>query len=416
MKFSIVLMQSEKCTDDGYPIYARVNDKEAKVKAMIGRAWPEHFSNEAGVVLDAHPDYDILGPKILQYKLRAKKILLKNELVSARAVLQAILQDDRSAATLQEYFAQWKTEQEHRAAAFERQGDIKARNRVNGYVKSVAGTMVQFDLCAPKMAVADIDAALVLKFKKQCRQFGNAPATVSLYLRNIRKLYNEACVEFNVKNAKPFENVFRDLKTPPGKARKKHLDMETIRALENLPLTTMLARARDFFLLQFYLGGCDFTDIYFMKRAQVRKNRVYFERGKTGVLIDLGLHPKAQAIIERWAAPVGEFLFPGGKSEQQYVNYRRRYQKFLVKIQSEQNKKAEKNPLEPRIDVLPDGGNLAIKVARHTFGNTAKRLLIDENMIRELMGHTSDGVDVWYKDRYPEKMRDEALFKIIDSA
>lgn len=415
MKFSIVLMQSEPADNNGYPIYARVSDKQDRPKKMIGRSWPDDFSDEAGTVLDSHPDYDILGPKIINLKIRAKRIILKGDFVSARAVLQAVLQEDRSAATIQDYFEKWKIDQKRLAAEFEKQGDVKARNRVNGYLNIVENTMVQFGLCAPKIAVADFTAATVLKFKKQCRQFSNATATTALYLRNVRKLYNEACVEFNVKNVKPFENVFRDLKAPPSKARKKYIDMETVRVLESLELGVVLNRARDYFLLQFYFGGCDFTDLYFLKKIHYRKGRVYFDRGKTQVMVDLAVHPKAKVIIERYAVVDGEYLLPGGKSSQQYINYRRRYQRWLQELQTRQNDKAKNDNVQPRIDVLPDGGNLGIKVARHTFGNSAKKLMLEEAMIRELMGHANEGVDVWYKDRYPEKMRDEALFKIIDS-
>jgi hypothetical protein len=63
---------------------------------------------------------------------------------------------------------------------------------------------------------------------------------------------------------------------------------------------------------------------------------------------------------------------------------------------------------------MTDGNNLAIKVARHTFGNIGKLLMIDDNVLRELMGHQRDTVDNYYKDKYPQTVRDEAHFKIIE--
>ena len=68
---------------------------------------------------------------------------------------------------------------------------------------------------------------------------------------------------------------------------------------------------------------------------------------------------------------------------------------------------------ENLIEVMPLGGNLGVKVARHTFANIAKNLFLEPDLIRELMGHERDDVDNYYKDRFPEKVRDEALFKII---
>jgi hypothetical protein len=63
--------------------------------------------------------------------------------------------------------------------------------------------------------------------------------------------------------------------------------------------------------------------------------------------------------------------------------------------------------------VLPDGGYMGVKVARHTFANIAKGLMIEPDVIRELMGHERDDVDNYYKDKYPEMIRDNALFEII---
>ena len=67
------------------------------------------------------------------------------------------------------------------------------------------------------------------------------------------------------------------------------------------------------------------------------------------------------------------------------------------------------------IKILPTGGNLSVKVARHTFGNRAKQLMIDTDIIRELMAHERNDVDNFYKDKFSEEVRDQALFKIIDT-
>jgi hypothetical protein len=52
MKFSVVLMKSEQSDINGFPIYIRVSEKRDRPVKMIGRAWPEHFSDDAGIVLE----------------------------------------------------------------------------------------------------------------------------------------------------------------------------------------------------------------------------------------------------------------------------------------------------------------------------------------------------------------------------
>lgn len=415
MKFSVILITSENATDDGYPIYIRVSEKQKRPKKQIGRAWPNDFSAESQMVNDSHPDFVILAQKILDYKLRAKKILLKGTVAAPDAVLAQILQQDTTGVTLQDYYNDWRAGQIALAAVHDKNNDLKARNKINGYVRSIDNAMVQFTACAPAVGVLQIDAKVLARFKRQQQLAGNSKSTVSLYLRSVRKLYNEAIVLYKLPDEKPFAGIFKDLKVKSSQAKKKYIDIATVRLLENAALGVEHGRARDLFLLQFYFGGCDLTDIYFLKRVQVRKGRVFFERGKTDVVIDLAVHPKAKEIIDRHAAVDGEYLFPWKKSSQFYINFRRRQARMLVEIQDKQAVLAANGGNEAlRVDVLPDGGNLAIKVARHTFGNIAKGLMLDPDLIRELMGHERDGVDNWYKDVFPQKVRDEALFKIIE--
>jgi hypothetical protein len=49
-------------------------------------------------------------------------------------------------------------------------------------------------------------------------------------------------------------------------------------------------------------------------------------------------------------------------------------------------------------------------VARHSFANRAKNLMIETDITRELMGHEHD--DNYYKDKYPEKCG-LALLKLL---
>ena len=162
---------------------------------------------------------------------------------------------------------------------------------------------------------------------------------------------------------------------------------------------------RDLFLLQFYFGGQDLIDIYYLKTKNIHNKRVFFQRAKIadrGYEFDLSIIDKAQKIINKYNAD--PYLFPGRKDYTGYLTFRNRYGRYLIKIQTQLG-----------IDVLPKGGNLGIKVARHTFAMRGKLLFVDPDLLRELMGHERDDVDNYYKDRYPEKVRDQAQKQIINS-
>jgi len=415
MKITVRLVISEPANEDGFPIALRVSHGAARPQKYIGNAWPEQFSKSAQMVTDEHPYYEIMAQKILDLKSKGKKLLL-TWIGSPRDLLDEIFKKNNDSITVNEFAAQWIAEQKVIMEALEKKGDLVARNRINGYIKVVENAVAQFKAFRPRgVAVTSLDYDVLNSFKKQQELAANSPATIHLYLRTLRMLYNKAVLQYKLKAEKPFEGIFKGLRLRSYDSKKKHLDIDTVRLLEGLQgLGVERGRARDLWLLQFYFGGCDLTDIYFMKNIQLRKGRVRFSRGKTNSdIIDLKVHPKAQAIINRWGG-AGEYVFPWKKDLKFYENWRGRHGKHLIELQSRQNEDASlAGNTALRIDVLPDGGNLAIKVARHTFGNIAKSVGVEGDLLRELMGHERNEVDNYYKDKYAQDVRDAALFKVI---
>src|SRR5690606_8979557 len=130
--------------------------------------------------------------------------------------------------------------------------------------------------------------------------------------------------EFKLPDNRPFDKLFEGLKVKSFDAKKKYLAIEDIRAIENFkPKSAAIEKFKDLFLLQFYLGGCDLTDLYFLEANRVRNGRVILERGKTGQITSLKLFPKAQAIIDKHKAASDPYLFPWDKSVKSYETFRR---------------------------------------------------------------------------------------------
>jgi len=261
----------------------------------------------------------------------------------------------------------------------------------------------QFRAFGKNVTLQNLDYNILMQFKNYNTGIGNSKATVHLYLRTLRAIYNKGILKHRFADSKPFTGVFDGLKTRSYDSKKKYLDRDTLVKLEKLDLKNAKQKYLDLFLLQFYFGGCDLIDLYYLKKRQIRKGRIVFERTKTntGTRIDLKVHPKAKAILDKYTGE-DDWLFPWKKENASYITFRGNYQRDIVLLQKEN-----------KIEVLPDDGNLGIKVARHTFANLAKTLNIDTDIIRELMGHERDDVDNYYKDKYPEVVRDKALFDII---
>ena len=154
------------------------------------------------------------------------------------------------------------------------------------------------------------------------------------------------------------------------------------------------------------LGCNSVIDIYNLKKDQLKNGRVYFTRkklGERGYEFDLAIIDKAQLILNKYKNETN-FVLPGRKDYAGYETFRRRYQKNLNELK-----------LKANLKVKPKDDNLGIKVARYTFANCGKLLGIDEDMLRELMGHERNEIDTIYKDKHPQKKRDKAHLKIVST-
>ena len=253
---------------------------------------------------------------------------------------------------------------------------------------------------------SEIDYSLLQDFKHSRIALGNSKNTIHTYLRKYRAVYNEAVRRKLIKDQQPFVGVFKGITVKSNRTKKKHISKDSIRLLENLvDLPIAQQRAVDLWLLQFYFAGQDLMDIYNLETNKIQNGRVFFQRGKLGedgYQFDLKIVPKADKILNKYRVS-GDFVFPWRKDYAGYKTFRNNMRRSLHVIQ-------EKN----KIEILPLGGKLGSKVARHTFATFGKQLFIETDLLRELMGHERNDVDTIYKDKYPEKMRDKAHLKIIN--
>jgi len=401
MVIEIKLFKTKNETAEGFPLVVQISHQNKRKTKTIAFCKENHFIKDGKTISEKHPDYDILAPILMEIKIRARKLILNgyNDVEKAYQDLFAV---DFSQIGFIDFAEKLIAEMKTVAEKVGKY-DLKAKNKLLGNVRCYENVIGQFSSFGKNVTLQNLDYSILMAFKNYNTGIGNSKATVHLYLRTLRAIYNKGILMHKFVDQKPFAGVFDGLKTRSYDSKKKYLDRDGLVKLEKLDLKTAKQKYVDLFLLQFYFGGCDLKDLYYLKKRQIRKGRIVFERTKTntGTRIDLKVHPKAQLILDKYPGE-GDWLFPWKKENESYITFRGNYQRDIILVQT-----AEK------IEILPDGGNLAIKVARHTFANLAKTLNIDTDVIRELMGHERDDVDNYYKDKYPEAIRDKALFDII---
>ena len=81
----------------------------------------------------------------------------------------------------------------------------------------------------------------------------------------------------------PANDIFAHVQTANVRTAKRAISVKDIRKIENLDLPTdsSLDKARDLFLLSFYLRGMAFVDMAFWKKTDLKCSMVNYNRRKT---------------------------------------------------------------------------------------------------------------------------------------
>ena len=405
MTVHFFILDTKKETENGFPVVIRILNKGKQKQKVLFFSKVKYFDKNLEVIKDSHPDFETLAPMMLNIKIKARKLIFSGA-NDVNKLMIDLFTESKDEKYFSEYGKEVIAEMENLASKYGKNNNWKLQNKLLGNINFYKSALVAFNSYNPNLLISSLDYNLINNFKLFRIGSGNSKATVHVYLRTLRALYNKAVLQYKYLDTKPFNGVFVGLHTKSYSSKKKYILREDVFLLEQSVLQGASRRSIDLWLLCFYFGGCDLIDLYYLEKSNFVKDRVFFERSKTnnGLPIDLKIHPKAQKIIDKYSGEDAKWIFPWSKDKARYTTFRNNHIRTLKKVQSQLN-----------IKVLPLGENLGIKVARHSFANIGKKMLIQEDLLRELMGHERNEVDNYYKDKYPEKVRDEALFSIISS-
>ena len=202
--------------------------------------------------------------------------------------------------------------------------------------------------------------------------------TVAFYLRTLRTLYNKAVEAGQA----PPNDIFSHVQTANVRTAKRAITVKEIRKIEklDLPRGFSLDKARDLFLISFYLRGMAFVDMAFLKKTDLKCSMVNYNRRKTHQNLNIEWMKPMQTIIDKYAEQTKDspYLLPilTGKETSPYTAYRK------VEHNTNYNLKKIGEMVGLKIP-------LTTYVARHTWASVALHMNIPIAIISEGMGHNS---------------------------
>ena len=228
------------------------------------------------------------------------------------------------------------------------------------------------------LAFSQMTSEMMEKYQAWLWNRGVGQNTVAFYLRTLRTLYNKAVEAGQA----PPNDIFAHVQTSNVRTAKRAISVKDIRKIENLKLPTgsSLDKARDLFLISFYLRGMAFVDMAFLKKTDLKCSMINYNRRKTHQNLNIEWMKPMQAIIDKYAEQTKEspYLLPilTGKESSPYTAYRKMEHNTNYNLKRIGEMVGLKIPL-------------TTYVARHTWASVALHMNIPIATISEGMGHNS---------------------------
>lgn len=392
MKATVKLYTSDKGKTDVYPVKVVVTHQKKIKRKTIGYSLKSDWDFITGLPKPSHDDFEQLYIKVVDIKKKAILSVFKAH-EDLQQALNYLL--DKPLVRSDDFYAFAESYIE----SLRKQGRI-------GTARSYNDTLNIIKKFALELTFDDITGSFIEDFKIHKRIDGIRNTSLKKYLAEFRVLYNAAVRRNFCKDKQPFKGVFHDVRVRVRRLKNRYLTKDQLRKLVDADLQQQsYQRAVDLSLLQFYLCGLDLVDVYYLKVDQVYNNRVILQRAKLGLRgyeFDVKLFEQARKIMLKYGDFDGEYVFPWKKNHKSYKTFRDNHRRDLKKAQQIIG-----------VELQPKGEALTSKVMRHTFATLGKFERIEEDLLRELMGHERNDIDTAYKDKYPQKERDHAQMKVI---
>lgn len=232
----------------------------------------------------------------------------------------------------------------------------------------------------------DVTVSWVERYADFLRKEKKAQTSISIHLRTLRAILNEAKRNGIIREAQyPFGRGRYEIQE--GEGRKMALTMEQIGMIASYDDGShATAKYRDYWLFLYLCNGINVADFVKLKFQQIVNGEICFVRQKTERTtktrkeIRVIVSDRMQAIIDRWGnnPSIDDFIFPilNGKEDAFALKHKTKYLTKAI------------NKRMAQIGKQLGIGNISTYTARHSFATVLKRAGVNIAYISESLGHS----------------------------
>lgn len=234
------------------------------------------------------------------------------------------------------------------------------------------------------------------KNEKKCEN-----PTIFIRMRTLRALNNKAKSSKHIK-AYPFKDYsINHLKT---KTKHRALNEKDLKKLFKLKYEedTTLFNSLNYFKFMFMARGMNFTDIANLKKTDINKKQILYNRAKTHKDYSISLTEDLKIIIDNYISkyPDNIYVFPILNKSHNTI------EKRYYRVQREL--KILNKDLKTMIHKIDPEFNLTSYASRHSFASILRKKNVSIEVIQELMGHADLKTTEIYVEPFDEEILKES--------
>ena len=292
---------------------------------------------------------------------------------------------------------------------------FRSDGRVNSYYRCRSTLRGLEQFAGRKILFRDVTEEWLGHGEDFWKKEGKSCTTVSIYMRTLKSVMNEAVKKGYVKeSASPFGRGRYSV--PKGSERKLALSKADIKKIMDFKGTERHERYRDLWLFSYLCNGINFRDMLFLKYGNVSNGEICFIRSKTmhaygqSKVIRAVLSREMQAIIDKWGNPddgnPDTYIFPYACSAKDDFSAAHLVRKIIYLC----NLSLKKIAREIGIPAFTTYS------ARHSFATVLQRNGTALSFISESLGHSSLSVTEHYLAgfEYEDRLKNSAALTDFD--
>ncbi len=268
-------------------------------------------------------------------------------------------------------------------------GTIAAENRLGTSTSYQTAYNILKAYFGSKFSFQHITPTLLRNFENDYLAKGKSIATVGLYLRSLRAVYNDAKSEGTISEADyPFGR--KKYIIPSTGKRKIGITKALVAEIHKYQFEEPIRNYyKDLWMFSYHCNGMNFKDIAHLRYANITNGLLTFTREKTkltsrkdGKEVSLNLNKNARDIINKWGNADKKklnFVFPILTEEMDLKRQMITYRQLNQMVSKTSNLIAEEKGWPYRVTFLS---------ARHSFANLLQTDEQPLHVIQQALGHT----------------------------